>query len=97
MGIEGIQVLQSQPGHLSLAINKLKGNHSLAQEVQARFEAIRGITSVEVDPTRGEVQVQYEKEELKSLRSLLALKATVSFFLPEMNPLKLAAFFSEYL
>jgi hypothetical protein len=97
MDIEGIDVIQAKPGHLSLAVAKLKGNKSLAEEFQGRFSGIRGITNVEVDPIRGEVQMHYIKEEVTSLSSLWALKDVMGVFFPEVSAMQLASYLGKYL
>jgi hypothetical protein len=97
MDIEGIEIIQAKPGHLSLAVAKLKGNRLLAEEFQDCFSGIRGITCVEVDPIRGEVQMYYIKEEVTSLRSLWALKDVMGIFFPEVNTMQLASYFGKYL
>jgi hypothetical protein len=97
MNIEGIEVIQAKPGHLSLAVARLKGNKTLAEEFQVRFSGIRGITNVEVDPVRGEVQMQYNKEEVTSFSSLWALKDVMGVFFPEVNTMQLASYFGKYL
>ena len=97
MDIEGIEVIGAEPGRLSLAVAKLKGNQSLAEEFQVRFSGIRGITCVEVDPDRGEVQMHYIKDELASLSSLWALKDAMGVFFPEISTMQLASYFGKYL
>lgn len=97
MNIEGIEVLQAEPGRLNLSVAKLKGNTSLAEKFQARFSGIQGITKVEVDPVRGEVLLHYNKEEITSLSSLWALKGAMSTFFPEVNSMQLAAYLGKYL
>ena len=97
MQIEGIEVIQATPGHLSLAVAKLKGNKSLAEEFQVRFSEIRGITNVEVDPDRGEVQMYYDKAQVTSLSSLWALKDVMAVFFPEVNTMQLASYLGKYL
>jgi uncharacterized protein YigE (DUF2233 family) len=97
MVIDGIEVIQAAPGHLSLAVAKLKGNKSLADEFQVRFSGIRGITNVEVDPARGEVQMYYDKAQVTSLSSLWALKDAMAFFFPEVNTMQLASYLGKYL
>ena len=97
MTIEGIAVIQAKPGHLSLAVDKLKGNKSLAEEFQVRFSGIRGITNVEVDPVQGEVQMFYNKNEVTSLSSLWALKEAMGSFFPEINTMQLASYLGKYL
>jgi hypothetical protein len=93
--MDGFAVVHSQPGQLSLAIDKLKGNHDLTRDFQAGLAAIRGIRTVEADPDRGLVEVSYDKQQLTSFMSLLALKATFSTFFPEVNAMQLASWLSQ--
>lgn len=93
--MNGFTVMHSQPGQVSLAIDKLKGNHDLARDFQAGLAAIRGINRVEADPVHGLVEVSYDKQQLTSLMSLLALKATFTTFFPEVNAMQLASWLSR--
>jgi hypothetical protein len=93
--MDGFAVVHSQPGQLSLTIDMLKGNHKLSQDFQAGLAAIRGIQRVEADPDQGLVVVSYDKQQLTSLMSLLALKGTFSTFFPEVNALQLASWLSQ--
>jgi hypothetical protein len=95
--MDGFEVMHSQPGQLSLAVDKIKGNRDLAREVQAGLAAIRGIHRVEADPDQGLVAVAYDKHQLTSLTSLFALKAAVASFFPEVDPMKLASWLSRSL
>jgi hypothetical protein len=97
MDIEGIEIIQAEPGHLSLAVAKLKGNQSLAEEFVVCFSGIRGITNVEVDPDRGEVQMRFNKAEVTSLSSLWALKDALGAFFPEVSTMQLASYLGKYL
>jgi hypothetical protein len=97
MIIEGVEVIQATPGCLCLAVAKLRGNQSLAEEFQMRFAGIRGITNVEVDPDRGEVQMHYNKAEVTSLSSLWALKDAMAVFFPEVSTMQLASYLGKYL
>ncbi len=97
MNIEGIEVLQAEPGRLNLSVAKLKGNAPLAEKFQTRFAGIQGITRVEVNPERGEVEMHYNKGEITSLRSMWDLKDAMSTFFPEVNAMQLAAYFGQYL
>ena len=93
--MDGFTVMASQPGQLSLAIDKLKDNHDLTRDFQAGLTAIRGISRVETDPEQGLVVVSYDKQQLTSFMSLLALKATFSTFFPEVNAMQLASWLSQ--
>jgi|UniRef100_A0A7V6A2A0 copper chaperone CopZ len=97
MHIEGIEIIQAKPGRLSLAVAKLKGNTSLAEEFRVRVSGIRGITSVEVDPDRGEVQMCYDKAQVTSLSSLWALKDVMAVFFPEVSTMQWASYLGTYL
>jgi hypothetical protein len=89
--LKGVTILSSHPGHVVLAIAKLKGNPDLAREVEARLLAIRGITGVAVNSQAGEVEIRYEPDRLTSLTSLWALKDVMSHFFPEIDVWELAA------
>jgi hypothetical protein len=95
--MDGFTLMASQPGQLSLAIDKLKGNHDLARKFQAGLAVIRGINRVEADPDQGLVEVPYDKRQITSLMSLLALKATFSTCFPEVNAIQLASLLSQNL
>ena len=89
--------MDSQPGQLSLALDKLKGNPDLIRQVQTELAAIRGIEQVSTDPDLGLLVVAYDKSQLTSFTSLLALKATFSTFFPEVDSMKLALWLSQSL
>ena len=97
MEFAGIEVIQSQPGEVNLAVSRLKGDHEFAAEFKARFSAINGIDQVEPDPVRGEVVVIYDKKTLTSMSSLLALKQTFSHLFPEIDAFRLATWLSRYI
>jgi hypothetical protein len=93
--MNGFALVDSQPGRLSLTVDKLKGNGELARGFQAGLAAVGGIRAVETDPERGLVVVSYDREQVTSLMSLLALKATFNKFFPEVNPMQLASWLSQ--
>jgi len=93
--MNGFTVMHSQPGELSLAIDKLKGNPDLTRDFQTGLGAIRGIHRVDADPDEGLVEVFYDKQQLTSLMSLLALKATFATFFPEVDAMQLASWLSQ--
>ncbi len=97
MDIEGIEVIRATPGHLSLAVAKLKGNKTLAEEFQDLLSGIRGINNIEVDLDRGEVQMYYDKAQVTSLSSLWALKDVMAVFFPEVSTMQLASYLGKYL
>ena len=95
--MEGLEIIESRPGRLTLAIARVKDNDALAREVGYRFEAIRGIHQVEADAAQGLVSISYDQQELTSFFSLLKLKATFSALFPEINVTELAACISQTL
>ena len=95
--MEGLEIIESRPGRLTLAIARVKDNDALAREVGYRFEAIRGIHQVEVDAAQGLVSINYDREELTSLFSLLKLKEVFSALFPEINITQFAALVSQTL
>ena len=95
--MDGFAVMDSQPGQLSLAVDKLKGNVDLTRQIQAELAGIRGIQQVSTDPDQGLLVVAYDKRQLTSFTSLLALKATFGAFFPEVDAMKLAFWLSQSL
>jgi hypothetical protein len=95
--MNGFTLMASQPGQLCQAIDKLKGNQNLTRDFQTGLGAIRGIHRVDADPDQGLVEVSYDKRQITSLMSLLALKATFATFFPEVNPIQLASWLSQNL
>jgi hypothetical protein len=97
MGFAGIEVIDSQPGEINLAIDRLQGDQDFAREFEAKFSAIHGIQQVRPDADRGEVVVLYDKQALSSLSSLLALKAAFSLLFPGIDTFRLATWLSKHL
>jgi hypothetical protein len=95
--LEGIEIIASRPGQLSLAIARVKDNEVLARQVQDRFGAISGIHQVEADAVQGLVSINYDIQHLSSLSFLLQLKETFSSLFPEVSAAKLAASLSRSL
>ena len=95
--MDGFEMISSQPGQLSLAVDKLKGNQDLTRQVQTGLAAIRGIQQVSTDPDRGLLVVAYDKNQLTSFTSLLALKAALASFFPEVDAMKLVFWLSQSL
>jgi len=95
--LEGIEIIASRPGQISLAIAKMKDDHHLARELEYRFSVINGIHQIEADAGAGKVSIAYNRQQLSSLRSLLALKEIFSSFFPEIDTFKLAAWLSKNL
>ncbi len=95
--LEGIEVIASAPGQLSLAVAKIKDNDALAREVEYRFGAIRGIQQVEADAAQGLVSINYNQRELTTFFSLLQLREAFSALFPEINVTQLAALVSRNL
>ena len=95
--MDGIEILDSGPGQINLAIIKMKNNLVLAREVEDSFGAIRGIHQVEADPVQGLLSIKYDQRELSSFFSLLKLKEAFSSLFPEINISQLATWVSRTL
>jgi hypothetical protein len=93
--MEGIEIIESRPGQLSLAIDRVRGNDILARELESRFAVISGIRQVEVDPGQGTVSIAYNQQQLFSLGSLLHLKAAFSSCFPEIDVFQLATWLNR--
>lgn len=64
---QAIQMSHFLPGRVRVRLLRLKGNISLAEEVERTLSAIAGIHHVEVSTTTGSVLVLYEPDLLESL------------------------------
>lgn len=95
--MEDIEIIASRPGQLSLAIARMRGNEVLARELEDRFGAISGIHQVEADAVQGLVSIDYDRQRISSLSSLLQIKETFSSLFPEVSVTKLAALISRSL
>jgi hypothetical protein len=95
--MNGLEVRESGPGYLSLAIVALKDNQDLARKIRERFSPIRGIHELEVDPAEGWLTVFFNYQQLTSLFSLLALKEAFSAVFPEVRVGELASLLSANL
>lgn len=95
--LKGIEVIQSRPGRISLEIARVRGNSTFAAELEVRFSAIAGIRRVEADPAHGKVAILYNRNELTSLHSRLAMQEAFSSLFPEINPFKLAGHLRQIL
>jgi hypothetical protein len=95
--LKGIEVIQSRPGRISLEIARMRGNSTLAAELEARFSAIAGIRRVEADAAHGKVAILYNQNELTSLHSRLAMQEAFSSLFPEIKPLALAGYLRQML
>jgi hypothetical protein len=95
--LEGIELIESRPGQLSLNIARVKDNDALARQVEERFGALRGIRQVEADAGQGLVSIDYDRRELTSFFSLLKLKEVFSSLFPEINVTQLTAWVSRTL
>lgn len=95
--MEDIEIIASRPGQLSLAIARMRGNKVLARELEDRCGAISGIHQVEADAVQGLVSIDYDRQRISSLSSLLQIKETFSSLFPEVSVTKLSALISRSL
>jgi hypothetical protein len=95
--LDGIEIIESRTGQLSLAITRVKGNEVLARKLEKRFGAIRGIYRVEADAAQGRLSIDYDTQALTSLPFLMRVKDTFSSFFPDIDSFKLAAWLRQNL
>jgi len=67
MMTQAIQIIHALPGRVRVRLPRLKGNASLAGEVERTLTALAGIHHVEASTTTGSVLVLYEPRLLESL------------------------------
>ena len=67
MVTSGIQIVHYLPGRVRVKLPMLKGNASLAGEVERTLGALQGVCHVDTSTTTGSVLVLYEPRLLASL------------------------------
>ena len=82
---EEIQVVHAIPGRIRLKVARVRTNPALAQEIQVRLAAVRGISRVEVNPITASVLVIYEAREGIAPDSLAALTESLSTIFPSFD------------
>jgi len=95
METPAIQIVHFLPGRVRVKLPRLKGNASLAGEVERTLTALQGIRHVETSTTTGSVLVLYEPRllaslDLEAVGSLMALAHTLglSFEAGDMDVLQ---------
>src|SRR5215471_9143192 len=82
MVTSGIQIAHYLPGRVRVRLPRLKGNASLAGEVERTLAALQGVSHVETSTTTGSVLVLYEpcllaSLDLEAVGSLMELAHTL--------------------
>src|SRR5215469_7643311 len=67
MKTQAIQIIHILPGRVRVRLPRLKGNASLAGEVERTLTALAGVHHVETSTTTGSVLVLYEPHILEAL------------------------------
>ncbi len=95
MVTRAIQIVHFLPGRVRVKLSRLKGNASLAGEVERTLTALQGIRHVETSTTTGSVLVLYEPYlltsfDLEAVGSLMDLANTLglSFEAVDMDALQ---------
>lgn len=95
--MHGFTLVAAQPGTLVLGVRRLQGDEELARRLTERFSAVDGIRQVRADAAAGTVQVEYDRERLRSWSSLWALKSAFQELFPEVDSLALASWLGPHL
>ena len=85
-----IQLVHFLPGRVRVKLPRLKGNTSLAGEVERTLTALQGIRHVEASTTTGSVLVLYEPRlpaslDLEAVGSLMELANTLGLSLEDVD------------
>ena len=90
MGTPAIQIVHFLPGRVRVKLPRLKGNASLAGEVERTLTALQGIRHVETSTTTGSVLVLYEPRlpaslDLEAVGSLMDLAHTLGLSFEDVD------------
>jgi Heavy metal associated domain 2 len=90
MGTPAIQIVHFLPGRVRVKLPRLKGNASLAGEVERTLTALQGIRHVETSITTGSVLVLYEARlpaslDLEAVGSLMELAHTLGLSFEDVD------------
>jgi heavy-metal-associated domain-containing protein len=90
MGTSAIQIVHFLPGRVRVKLPRLKGNTSLAGEVERTLTALQGIRHVETSTMTGSVLVLYEPRlptslDLEAVGSLMELANTLGLSFEDVD------------
>jgi Heavy metal associated domain 2 len=90
MATPAIQIVHFLPGRVRVKLSKLKGNASLAGEVERTLTALQGIRHVETSTMTGSVLVLYEPRlpaslDLEAVGSLMELANTLGLSFEDVD------------
>jgi hypothetical protein len=90
MGTPAIQIVHFLPGRVRVKLPRLKGNASLAGEVERTLTALQGIRHVETSTTTGSVLVLYEPRlpaslDLEAVGALMELANTLGLSFEDVD------------
>src|SRR5437870_10057613 len=90
MMTQAIQIIHALPGRVRVRLPRLKGNTSLAGEVERTLTALQGIRHVEASTTTGSVLVLYEPRlpaslDLEAVGSLMELANTLGLSFEDVD------------
>lgn len=67
MTIPGLQIRHVSPGRIRVKLDKIKGNSSLARELEQRLALVEHLQEIDVNPTTGSVLILYNPHLLAML------------------------------
>lgn len=92
-----IRIVHAIPGRVRLKVAKLRETPPLAEVIQERLGAVRGIRGVEATPLTGSVLVLFDPQVITAPESLMALSETLTDLFPGLDLTQLADFLSRSL
>ena len=89
--VGGIRVVHAIPGRVRLKVAQVRGNPTLASQIQTRLAVAPGISRVEVNPLTGSVLMLYEAQDVAPPDALRPLAEPLAALFPGFDPKDFAA------
>lgn len=83
--IPGFKVIFFHPGRLKVRIDSLKGQRPLGVQTAKELSANQAVKKIAVDPAKGDVLIQYDREMIKDPSIVDQLAASLKKLYPELD------------
>jgi hypothetical protein len=89
MASESLTIVHASPGRVRLKASQVKGNPSLAQQVQDELRGVSGVREVRANPLTGSILLLLDKVKMLEPEALAPLAAVLGKLFPEIETLEL--------